>query len=41
MADNAEKSREAGLKLMVFLGGVAFAIFILGIAVIWILSSGM
>ncbi|XVH31463.1 hypothetical protein ACNS7O_13870 [Haloferacaceae archaeon DSL9] len=38
---DADDSREAGLKLMFLLGGVALLVFLLGFAVIWYLSAGM
>ncbi|WP_265338726.1 hypothetical protein [Halalkalirubrum salinum] len=41
MPDEVDASQSAGLGLMVVLFGVAIFIFLLGIAVIWMLSTGM
>lgn len=41
MPDEEAGSQSAGLGLMALLFGVAIVIFLLGIAVIWVLSTGM
>ena len=41
MPDEVDASQSAGLGLMAVLFGVAIVIFLLGIAVIWMLSTGM
>ncbi|WP_281284926.1 hypothetical protein [Halonotius terrestris] len=39
-ADDADADRQAGLRLMFLLGGVATLIFLLGFVVIYYLSYG-
>ena len=41
MPDEVDASQSGGLALMAVLFGVAIVIFLLGIAVVWMLSTGM